>query len=98
MPDNIPPLSDDDHALLLEYLLGLVLYAGSVYAQEFATLTGLAATLRTWLPAGQDCAKLAAELEQRARRARADLKRDLAMLRGVNPAMPLLTMRGGSPT
>ncbi|MDN7639247.1 MULTISPECIES: hypothetical protein [Burkholderia] len=93
MPDNITPLSDDDHVLLREYLLGLVLYSGNVYAQEFATLTGLAATLRTWLPTGHDCIKLAAELEQRARRARTDLKRDLAMLRGLDPAMPLVTRK-----
>ncbi|KVN06298.1 MULTISPECIES: hypothetical protein [unclassified Burkholderia] len=93
MPEDLIPLSDDDHALLREYLLGLVLYAGSVYAQEFATLTGLAATLRKWLPAGHDCTRLAAELEQHARRARGDLKRDLAMLRGLNPAMPLSTRK-----
>lgn len=93
MSDTLAPLSDDDRALLNEYWLGLVLYAGNVYAQEFATLTGLATTLRTWLPAGHDCIKLAEALEQRARRARADLKRDLAMLRGLDPAMPLTTRK-----
>jgi hypothetical protein len=81
MPLDTFPRFTADRTAMLECMLALVLGAGDSYLAEFSKLSELACASARRLRAGQACAVLLAELEERAHRARESLLLDINLLR-----------------